>query len=120
MGFFIYFIMINHKNKIQLIGVLSAASVFEKHVGTVFTTFTITTTESYLDETGSKRCSKMEHSCVAFNKQATFIRDQISLGSEVVVEGRLLQPPLNQDQIFGSRTVVYVNELLNLGLKPVK
>lgn len=120
MGFFIYSIMINHKNKIQLFGVLSAVSVFEKHAGTVFATFTITTTESYLDETGYKRCSNMEHPCITFNRQATFIRDQISLDSEVVVEGRLLQLPLNQDQIFGSRTVVYVNELLNLGLKSVK
>jgi len=106
--------MINYRNKVQLIGAVSAIQVFETPNGILYCNFQIATKEptSILD--GEIIAKEIHHQCIAYKKHAAFLRDLITNGNVVAIEGRIIH--MENDRAFpkNTETVVEVSEILKL------
>lgn len=106
--------MINYRNKVHLIGEVSAIQVFETPNGILYCNFQIATKEptSILD--GEIIAKEIHHQCIAYKKHAAFLRDLINNGNLVAMEGRLIH--MNSERGFTkyTETVVEVSEILKL------
>lgn len=106
--------MINIRNRVQLIGPVSKVQAHETLNGVVFSTFHITTTETFTTKDGEKQTELVHHPCIAYGKEAVIVRDRIRPGDNIAVEGRLIQMPSTSGGNTNVETLVYVKDLLRL------
>lgn len=107
------------RNKVQLIGNLgNAPEVRNTESGKKLAKFSLATNEIYRNAKGEKVTETQWHNLVAWGKIAEVIEKYLAKGSEVVVEGKLINR--NYTDKEGNKkyvTEVEVSELLMLGAK---
>ncbi len=107
------------KNKVQLIGNLgNAPEVRNTESGKKLVRFSIATNESYRNAKGEKVTETQWHNLIAWGKIADIAEKYLVKGSEVAVEGKLMNN--NYTDKDGNKkysTEVQVHELLLLGSK---
>jgi len=108
------------KNKVQLIGNLgNAPEIKVLDSGKKMARFSVATNESYRNAQGEKITDTQWHTLVAWGKVAEIVEKYLQKGSEVAIEGKLINRSYNDKE--GNKkyvTEVQVNELLMLGEKP--
>jgi len=110
------------KNKVQLIGNLgNKPEVRTTEAGKKIARFSIATNEIYKDSNGEKVTETQWHNLVAWGKVADIAEKYLDKGSEVVIEGKLVNRNYNgKDGNKKFITEVQVNEMLLLGEKKKK
>ncbi len=107
------------KNKVQLIGNLgNAPEVKTTESGKKLARFSVATNESYRNAKGEKVTETTWHNLVAWGKVADIAEKYLNKGSEVAIEGKLINRSYSDKD--GNKkyiTEVQVNELLMLGSK---
>ncbi len=107
------------KNKVQLIGHLgNAPEVKTTESGKKLARFSVATNESYRNTKGEKVTETTWHNLVAWGKVADIAEKYLNKGSEVAIEGKLINRSYSDKD--GNKkyiTEVQVNELLMLGSK---
>jgi single-strand DNA-binding protein len=105
------------KNKVQLIGNLgNNPEVKSLDGGKKVARFSIATNESYRNTKGEKITETQWHTLVAWGKVAEIAEKYLQKGSEVVIEGKLINRSYNDKE--GNKkyiTEVQVNEILMFG-----
>lgn len=109
------------KNKVQLIGNLgNAPEVKTTENGKKLARFSVATNESYRNASGEKVTETTWHNLVAWGKVAEIAEKYLSKGSEIAIEGKLINRSYtDKDGNKKYITEVQVNELLMLGSKAV-
>lgn len=107
------------KNKVQLIGNLgNAPEVRTTENGKKLARFAVATNESYRNANGEKVTETTWHNLVAWGKVADIAEKYLNKGSEVAIEGKLINRSYtDKDGNKKYITEVQVNELLMLGSK---
>ena len=107
------------KNKVQLIGNLgNAPEVKNTENGKKLARFSMATNETYRGRTGEKVTETTWHNVVAWGKVAEIAEKYLNKGSEIAVEGKLINRSYtDKDGNKKYITEVQVNELLMLGSK---
>jgi single-strand DNA-binding protein len=107
------------KNKVQLIGNLgNAPEVKTTESGKKLARFSVATNESYRNAKGEKVTETTWHNLVAWGKVADIAEKYLSKGSEIAIEGKLINRSYtDKDGNKKYITEVQVNELLMLGNK---
>ncbi|HLT07158.1 MAG TPA: single-stranded DNA-binding protein [Cyclobacteriaceae bacterium] len=107
------------KNKVQLIGRLGAKAELKSTAGgKVFTRVSMATNEIYKDANGGKVKQTTWHNLVAWGKTAEIISKYTEKGSEVTVEGKLINREyVGKDGVKRQTTEVQVTEVLLSGNK---
>lgn len=107
------------KNKVQLIGNLgNAPEVKTTENGKKLARFSVATNESYRNANGEKVTETTWHNLVAWGKVAEIAEKYLNKGSEVAIEGKLINRRYtDKDGNKKYITEVQVNELLMLGSK---
>jgi single-strand DNA-binding protein len=107
------------KNKVQLIGNLgNNPEVRTTEGGKKMARFSIATNETYRSAKGDKVTETQWHNLVAWGKVAEIAEQYLSKGSEVAIEGKLINRNyMDKDGIKRYITEVQVNEVLMLGEK---
>ena len=107
------------KNKVQLIGNLgSNPEIRTLDGGKKMARFSVATNETYRSAKGEKVTETQWHNLVAWGKVAEIAEQFLSKGSEVAIEGKLINR--NYTDKEGNKryvTEVQVNEVLMLGDK---
>jgi single-strand DNA-binding protein len=108
------------KNKVQLIGNVGNAPEIKtiQESGKKMARFSIATNEIYRNMRGEKVKETTWHSCVAWGKIAEIIEKYITKGSELAIEGKLINRSYTDKE--GTKkyiSEIEVNELLMLGTK---
>jgi single-strand DNA-binding protein len=107
------------KNKVQLIGHLgNTPEVKTTESGKKLARFSVATNESYRNAKGEKVTETTWHNLVAWGKVADIAEKYLNKGSEVAIEGKLINRSYSDKD--GNKkyiTEVQVNELLMLGSK---
>jgi len=107
------------KNKVQLIGNLGKdPDVKETANGKKMARFSIATKENYRNAAGEKQTEVQWHNTIAWGKVADIAEKYLHKGSEVAIEGKLVNRSYTDKQ--GNKrysTEVQVNELLLLDQK---
>ncbi len=110
-------IMYALKNKVQLIGNLgNNPEVKTLDGGKKMARFSVATNETYRNAKGEKVVETQWHSLIAWGKVAEIAEKFLQKGSEVALEGKLINRSYNNKD--GNKkyvTEVQVNELLMLG-----
>jgi len=108
------------KNKVQLIGNLgNAPEVKNTEKGRKLAKFSIATNETYYNAKGEKVTETQWHNLVAWGKVAEVVEKYLNKGSEVAIEGKLMNS--NYTDKDGNKryyTEIQVHELLLIGGKP--
>ena len=108
------------KNKVQLIGNLgNAPEVKNTEKGKKLARFSIATNETYYNAKGEKVTETQWHNLIAWGKVADVVEKYLSKGTEVAIEGKLMNN--NYTDKDGNKkytTEVLVHELLLIGGKP--
>ena len=107
------------KNKVQLIGNLgNAPEVKNTEAGKKLARFSVATNENYRNAQGEKITETTWHNLVAWGKVADIAEKYLNKGSEVAIEGKLINRSYtDKDGNKKYITEVQVNELLMLGSK---
>lgn len=107
------------KNKVQLIGRLGAkAEIKSTTSGKVFTRVSLATHESYKNAKGEKVQETTWHNLVAWGKTAEVIQKYTDKGTEIAVEGKLVNREyIGKDGVKRQVTEILVNEVLLRGDK---
>jgi single-strand DNA-binding protein len=107
------------KNKVQLIGKLgNAPEVKKTEAGKKLATFSMATNEIYRNAKGEKVEETQWHRLIAWGKLAEFTEKYLAKGTEVAIEGKLVNNNyIDKDGNKRYGTEVVVNELLLLGAK---
>src|SRR5215470_18080553 len=107
------------RNKVQLIGNVGNAPEIKKlENGKKMARFSVATNETYRTAKGDKVTETQWHNLVAWGKVADIAEQYLSKGSEVAIEGKLINR--NYTDKEGNKryvTEVQVNEVLMLGEK---
>ena len=105
------------KNKVQLIGNLGQnPEVKELNGGKKVAKFSLATNETYRNKAGEKVTDTQWHNLVAWGKTAEIIEKYLKKGSEVAVEGKLLNRNYtDKEGVKRYVTEIQVSELLMLG-----
>jgi single-strand DNA-binding protein len=107
------------KNKVQLIGNLGNAPEIKSITGgKKMARFSMATNETYRNAKGEKITETQWHNIVAWGKVAELAEKYLSKGSEIAIEGKLVNRSYTDKD--GSKkyiTEVQLNELLMLGDK---
>lgn len=110
------------KNKVQLIGNLgSNPEIKTTEGGKKLARFSIATNEVYRNAKGDKVTETQWHNLIAWGKVAEIAEKYLSKGSEVAIEGKLVNRNYNDKD--GNKkyvTEIQVNEVLMLGDKSSK
>jgi single-strand DNA-binding protein len=110
------------KNKVQLIGNLgNAPEIKTTEGGKKLARFSMATSESYRNAKGDKVTDTQWHTVVAWGKVAEIAEKFLNKGTEVAIEGKLINRSYNDKE--GNKkyvTEVQANELLVLGEKAAK
>ena len=107
------------KNKVQLIGNLgNAPEVRNTESGKKLVRFSIATNETYRNAKGEKVTETQWHNLVAWGKVADIAEKYLTKGSEVAIEGKLMNNNYtDKDGNKKYNTEIQVHELLLLGSK---
>lgn len=111
------------KNKVQLIGNLgNNPEIRTLDGGKKMARFSVATNESYRTAKGEKVTETQWHNLIAWGKVAEIAEQFLSKGSEVAIEGKLINRNYtDKDGIKRYVTEIQVNEVLLLGdKKPIK
>lgn len=110
------------KNKVQLIGNLgNNPEIRTTESGKKMAKFSVATNETYRTAKGDKAVETQWHNLVAWGKVADIAEQFLSKGSEVAIEGKLINR--NYADKDGKKhyvTEIQVNEILMLGDKKSK
>ena len=108
------------KNKVQLIGNLgNAPEIKNLEDGKKVAHFSVATNERYRNASGEKVTETTWHNLVAWGKIAEIAEKYLLKGSEVVIEGKLVNRSYtDKDGVKKYVSEVLVNELLLLDGKP--
>jgi len=107
------------KNKVQLIGNLGGnPEIRTTESGKKMARFSVATNESYRTAKGDKVTETQWHNLIAWGKVADIAEQYLSKGSEVAIEGKLINRKYtDKEGIKRYVTEVQVNEVLMLGEK---
>jgi single-strand DNA-binding protein len=107
------------KNKVQLIGNLgNAPEIKNISTGKKMARFSMATNETYRNAKGEKVTETQWHNIVAWGKVAELAEKYLSKGSEIAIEGKLVNRNYtDKDGVKKYITEVQLNELLLLGDK---
>ena len=107
------------RNKVQLIGNLGQnPEVKELNGGKKVAKFSLATNETYRNKAGEKVTDTQWHNLVAWGKTADIIEKYLKKGSEIAVEGKLLNRTwTDKEGVKRYITEIQVSELLMLGGK---
>ena len=107
------------RNKVQLIGNLGQnPEVKELNGGKKVAKFSLATNETYRNKAGEKVTDTQWHNLVAWGKTAEIIEKYLKKGSEVAVEGKLLNRNYtDKEGVKRYVAEIQVSELLMLGGK---
>ena len=107
------------RNKVQLIGnVGNAVEVKNTESGKKYARFSIATNESYRNAKGEKVTETTWHNIVAWGKVAEIAEKYLLKGSEVVLEGKLINRSYtDKEGVKKYVSEVQANELLLFGSK---
>lgn len=107
------------RNKVTLIGNLGQnPEMKELNGGAKLAKFSIATNETYRNKAGEKVTETQWHNLIAWGKTAEIVGQYLSKGSEVAIEGKLLNRNYtDKDGIKRYVTEIQVSELLMLGDK---
>lgn len=113
--------MYSLKNKVQLIGNLgNAPEVKELEGGKKLAKFRVATNESYRNAEGEKISETTWHSVVAWGKVAEIAEKYLKVGSEVAIEGKLVNNNYtDKEGVKKYEIEIHINEILMLDDKPV-
>jgi single-strand DNA-binding protein len=105
------------KNKVQLIGNLgSNPEIRSTETGKKLARFTVATNETYRIAKGEKVTETQWHNLVAWGKVAEIAEQFLSKGSEVAIQGKLVnRNNIDKDGNKRYKTEIQVNEVLMLG-----
>ncbi len=107
------------RNKVQLIGNTgNTPEVKTLDSGKKLAKFSIATNEVYYNTKGEKITETQWHNIIAWGKQAELAEKYIDKGTELVIEGKLINR--NYTDKSGVKkyiTEIQVNEILLMGLK---
>lgn len=108
--------MYGMKNKVTLIGNLGSDPEFKETDSYKLARVSIATNESYKNPQGEMVKETMWHNLVAWGKTAEFMTKHLKKGSEVVIEGKLINR--NYTDKAGAKkyvTEVQVSDLVMVG-----
>ena len=107
------------RNKVQLIGNLGQnPEVKELNGGKKVAKFSLATNETYRNKAGEKVTDTQWHNLVAWGKTAEIIEKYLKKGSEVAIEGKLLNRNYtDKEGVKRYVTEIQVSDLLMLGKK---
>ena len=107
------------KNKVQLIGNLgNAPEIRSTEEGKKYARFSIATNEKFRNANGENVTETTWHNLIAWGKVADVVEKYLEKGSEVAVEGKLIQKSYtNKEGVKKTSSEIQVNELLMLGSK---
>ena len=107
------------RNKVQLIGNLGQnPEVKELNGGKKVAKFSLATNETYRNKAGEKVTDTQWHNLVAWGKNADIIERYLKKGSEVAIEGKLLNRNYtDKEGVKRYVTEIQVSDLLMLGGK---
>jgi single-strand DNA-binding protein len=107
------------RNKVQLIGNTgNVPEVKTLESGKKLAKFSVATNEVYWNTKGEKITETQWHNIIAWGKQAELVEKYIDKGTEVVIEGKLLNKSYtDKDGNKKYSTEIQVNDLLLVGLK---
>jgi len=110
------------KNKVQLIGNLGMNPEVKTLDGVKkLAKITIATNESYKNSKGEKITVTQWHNLIAWGKTADIIEQYLQKGSEVAVEGKLINRNyIDKENVKRYVTEIQINELLILDSKKNK
>lgn len=108
------------KNKVQLIGNLgNAPEIKNTEKGGKLARFSIATNETYYNAKGEKVVETQWHNLVAWGKVADVVEKYLFKGTEVAIEGKLMNNNYtDKDGIKRYTNDIQVHELLLIGNKP--
>lgn len=106
------------KNSVQLIGRLGKdPEIRNFDSGKKMATFTIATNEIYYNNKGEKVEDVQWHNVVVWGKKADVVENYLKKGSEIAMEGKLINRSYEKDGEKRYITEVNLNELQMLGKK---
>ncbi|MFY0652194.1 MAG: single-stranded DNA-binding protein [Cyclobacteriaceae bacterium] len=106
------------KNKVQLIGRLgNDPEVRNFDSGKTMATFSMATNETYYNNKGEKVEDTQWHNIVAWGKKVNIIENYLEKGSEVAIEGKLVNRKYEKDGETRYVTEISMNELLMMDKK---
>ena len=106
--------MYQYKNKVQLIGTVFKIELNIQDNGFKYAKFWITTNESYTSLDGVKRRDIMYHLCYAFDKISEIIDKFLEEGTEIAIEGSIINDSILVGHQEVIRTSIHVSDLLML------
>ena len=108
------------KNKVQLIGNLgNAPEVKNTETGKKLVKFSLATNETYRNAKGEKVIETQWHNLIVWGKVADIAEKYLIKGSEVAIEGKLVNNNYTDKDVNKKYTTeVVVHELLLMGSKP--
>jgi len=111
--------MYSLKNKVQLIGHLGHdPEIKTTKTGKKWTRLRLATNESYRDENGLKVTETQWHNLIAWGKVAEIAEKHMHKGSEIAVEGKLVNSSYTDKQgVKKYNTEVQVNDVMMFGEK---
>lgn len=110
--------MTSLKNSVQLIGRLGndpEIKTFES--GKQMASFSLATNESYTNNKGEKVQDTQWHNIIAWGKKVDIIEKYLKKGSEIALEGKLINRSYEKDGVKKYITEINLNELLMLASK---
>ncbi len=110
------------KNKVQLIGHVGAKPETRRFDdGKKLVRFSVATNETYRNAKGEKVTDTQWHNLVAFGKVADIAEKYLDKGTEVALEGKLVNRNyLDKEGVKKYITEIHVSELLLLGSNAAK
>lgn len=107
------------RNKVQLIGHVGQTPEFRTtEGGNKLAKFSLATNETYKNEAGARVTTTTWHSVLAWNNLAQIAAEYLNKGSEVVIEGKIINRSYEKDGVKRYVSEIQANELLLLGSKP--
>ena len=106
------------KNRVQLIGRLgNEPEVRSFDSGKKMATFSLATNETYYNNKGEKITDTQWHNIVVWGKKADIVEEYLKKGSEVAIEGKLINRSYEHEGVKKYTTEINLNELLMMGKK---
>ncbi len=106
------------KNSVHLIGRLgNEPDVHTFDSGRKMASFSLATNETYYNSKGDKVTDTQWHNIVVWGKKADVVENYLKKGSEIALEGKLINRSYEKDGVRKYITEISLNELLMLGKK---
>lgn len=106
------------KNSVQLIGRLgNEPEVRTFDSGKKMASFSLATNETYYNNKGEKIDDTQWHNIVVWGKKVDVVESYLKKGSEIALEGKLINRSYEKDGAKKYVTEISMNELLMMGKK---